>query len=57
MSTEVWRRLTGHALVAWLLYQGAAPMVPNAPTEGAAVVVLREQAGVRRQGAPLPHGA
>jgi hypothetical protein len=33
MSTEVWRRLTSHALVAWLLYQGAAPMVPNAPRE------------------------
>jgi hypothetical protein len=40
MSTEVWRRMAGHSLVvvAWFLWQGVAPMVPNAPTEGAVVL-------------------
>jgi hypothetical protein len=32
------RRLTGHALVAWLLWQATAPMAPDTPIEGATVV-------------------
>jgi hypothetical protein len=36
---RLWRRLTGRSLVcAWLLWQAAAPMLPNAPHEGAVVL-------------------
>jgi len=43
MSTGVARRLTGHALVfvlAWLLYQGIAPMIQGAHVEQRSGLVL-----------------
>jgi hypothetical protein len=39
VTAAFWRRPAGHSLVfAWLLWQAAAPMVPNTPHEGAAAV-------------------